>query len=199
MELLIATSNAAKIRELETILAPLGLALKNTRRDFSQITVPNEDGKTFEENALRKARHYCEATGVATLADDSGLEVDALSGEPGVESARYAATTDERNAKLLAALDGLPSEKRTARFICVAALVRPDGTEVTRQGELEGRIHTELRGEGGFGYDPLFWLDEQGCTLAELPEEEKNRISHRARALAAIRPVIEEWAKAIST
>lgn len=199
MELLLATSNPAKIHELEAILAPLGLVLRNPRRDFSQITVPNEDGETFEENALKKARHYCKATGLTTLADDSGLEVDALDDRPGIESARYAVTTGERNAKLLAALEGVPAQKRTARFVCVAAVVRPDGTEVTQRGECVGRIHTEPRGERGFGYDPLFWLEEHGCTMAELAEEEKNRISHRGRAVEALRPVLERWRRECGT
>jgi XTP/dITP diphosphohydrolase len=193
MDLLLATGNAGKIREMESILKPLGLTLRNVKRDFPTLPEPEEDGATFEENALKKARAWMKATGITALADDSGLEVDALGGGPGIHSARYAETTGARNAKLLAALSGVSDEERTARFVCVAALVRPDGTEVTRRGELPGRIATEPSGEGGFGYDPLMWLDERGCTVASLAEAEKNRISHRARAVEALIPTLREW------
>jgi XTP/dITP diphosphohydrolase len=190
MQLLLASNNPGKVREMREILAPLGVALK-TPRDFPQIPEPAEDGATFEENAVRKARHWAEATGICTLADDSGLEVDALGGAPGVHSARYAPTAPERNAKLLAALQDVPRERRTARFVCVAAIAWPDGRVVTGRGECPGRIHDAPRGSGGFGYDPIFWLDEFGCTMAELPAETKNRVSHRGKALAAMRPIFE--------
>jgi XTP/dITP diphosphohydrolase len=194
VRLLIATQNAGKIRELEAILAPLGVKL-STPEEFLEVPDAIEDGETFEENALKKARHWFTATGLPTLADDSGLMVDALGGEPGVRSARYAPTVEERNAKLLAALKGVPPEDRTARFVCVAAFIRGHGDEVIRRGTCEGRICDAPRGEGGFGYDPVFWVDEHGCTMAELPAEVKNRISHRARALAALQPDLIQWVK----
>lgn len=190
--ILLATNNRGKVRELEAILAPLGVELK-TPQDFPSVPEAIEDGDTFEANAAKKATHWLRATGLPVIADDSGLAVDALNGEPGVHSARYAETTEARNAKLLSALEG--TENRTARFVCAAVFARPDGEMITCRGECPGRIHHEARGDGGFGYDPLFWLDEHGCTMAELPAEVKNRISHRARALAALRPTLEAWAK----
>ncbi|MBN1477583.1 RdgB/HAM1 family non-canonical purine NTP pyrophosphatase [Candidatus Sumerlaeota bacterium] len=194
MKLLIATQNAGKIRELEAILAPLGVTL-STPEEFLEVPEAIEDGETFEENALKKARHWFMATGLPTLADDSGLMVDALDGEPGVRSARYAPTVEERNAKLLAALEGILPERRTARFVCVAVFIRGHGDEVIRRGTCEGRIHSEPRGDGGFGYDPIFWVEGHGCTMAELPAQVKNQISHRARALAALQPDLIEWVK----
>jgi XTP/dITP diphosphohydrolase len=194
VRLLIATQNEGKIRELEAILAPLGVAL-TTPADFLDVPEAIEDGETFEENALKKAHHWFTATGLPTLADDSGLVVDALGGEPGVRSARYAPTVDERNAKLLAALEGIPPERRTARFVCVTAFIRGKGDEVIERGTCEGRIHDAPRGDGGFGYDPVFWVEGHGCTMAELPAAVKNRISHRARALAALQPDLIQWVK----
>lgn len=192
MPLLLATNNPDKIREMEAILAPLGVEIR-TPRDYPGIAEPREDGATFAENAIAKARHWARATGIPALADDSGLVVDALGGAPGVHSARYARTAPERNARLLAALAGVPPERRTARFVCVAALAMPDGAAVAREGTCEGRIHDAPRGTGGFGYDPIFWLDEHGCTMAELPPAVKNRISHRGRALEALRPILAQW------
>lgn len=194
MELLIATNNAGKVRELEAMLAPLGVTL-HTPRDFADVPEAVEDGETFEENALKKARHWLEATGLATLADDSGLMVDALGGEPGVRSARWAPTTEERNAMLLRRLREVPRERRTARFVCAAAFLAPGRRPVIERGVCEGRIHNAPRGAGGFGYDPLFWLDEHGCTMAELPAEKKNRISHRAKALGTLQPALMAWAR----
>jgi XTP/dITP diphosphohydrolase len=148
-----------------------------------------ETGETFAANALLKAEAYCKASGLPTLADDSGLAVDALNGAPGVYSARYAPTAEERNTKLLKAIEGVPPEKRTARFVCVIALVLPDQVTVTAEGRVEGRIGFAPRGEHGFGYDPVFMVDENR-TMAELLPDEKNVISHRGRALFKLAPIL---------
>ncbi len=148
-----------------------------------------ENGDTFEANALIKARAFCAASGLPTLADDSGIVVDALNGEPGIHSARYAPTSEARNIKLLQMLDGIPYELRTARFVCVVALVTPDQLTVTAEGRVEGHVGTEPRGANGFGYDPIFVLDS-GLTTAELAPADKNVISHRGRALAKIQPIL---------
>ncbi|HQJ10620.1 MAG TPA: RdgB/HAM1 family non-canonical purine NTP pyrophosphatase, partial [Anaerolineae bacterium] len=152
-----------------------------------------ETGRTYLENALLKARTLAAASGLPALADDSGLEVEALEGAPGLHSARYILGGDEvRYRALLRALEGVPPERRGARFRCVAALVLPDGREFHTEGVCEGVIQTAPSGEGGFGYDPVFFLPEQGCTMAELSFEAKNRISHRARAAQAMRRVLEQ-------
>jgi XTP/dITP diphosphohydrolase len=156
-----------------------------------------EDGETFRDNALIKARAVCRATHMVSLADDSGLEVDALGGRPGVRSARFAhehATDAENNAKLLLELEAVPDAQRSARFRCVLALVTPSNdTPSTVDGVCEGSIAREPRGSGGFGYDPLFIVaGEGGRTLAELSEEEKNRVSHRGKAMRALRPLLVE-------
>ncbi|MBC7257111.1 MAG: RdgB/HAM1 family non-canonical purine NTP pyrophosphatase, partial [Chloroflexi bacterium] len=153
-----------------------------------------ETGHTFEENALLKARFYAAETGLLTLADDSGLEVEALGGAPGVHTARYGGeglSDRERYERLLRALEGVPREGRRARFRCVIALAWPDGRAETAEGICEGYIAEAPRGENGFGYDPIFYLPEFGATMAELPAEVKNRISHRARASQGIRRVLE--------
>lgn len=192
--LLAATTNEGKLREIAEILAPLGLDLR-TPLEFPLVVEAPEDTGTFEGNALRKARHWHAATGLAVLADDSGLCVDALDGQPGVHSARYAPSVAERNAKLLAALRDLPPERRGAHFVCVAAFIDESGRAVTAEGRCEGRIHHEPRGSGGFGYDPLFWVDECACTVAELPSDVKHTLSHRGRALQALRPALERWVR----
>jgi XTP/dITP diphosphohydrolase len=156
--------------------------------NLEQVDV-EETGETFAANALLKAQAYAALSGLPTLADDSGLVVDALNGGPGVYSARYAPTSAERNAKLLQVLEGVPLEQRTARFVCVTALVIPDGLTLFAEGRIEGRIGYELRGSNGFGYDPLFVI-ESGQTTAELSPEEKNQISHRGRALTKLHPVL---------
>ena len=158
------------------------------------IPEPDEDADSFEGNARKKALHYARLTDLWALADDSGLQVDALAGEPGVHSARYAgeACSDAaNNAKLLEKLRGVPAERRTARFRCVLALANPAEVVATASGTLEGLIVDEPRGHNGFGYDPHFFVPELGQTVAEMPPEQKNRISHRGRALAAIRASIE--------
>lgn len=196
MELLIATTNPGKLREYAVIFAGLPIGLK-TLVELGITDDVEENGATFAENARLKAEYYAARSGLPTLADDSGLEVMALGGEPGVRSARYAgpgASDAERNAFLLARLEGVPFQARLARFVCVIALARPGGgmTE-TVEGVLPGVIEFAPRGNGGFGYDPLFYVLDEDKTLAELPAERKNQISHRARAAEAARSVLEGW------
>ncbi|MGQ9666240.1 MAG: XTP/dITP diphosphatase [Anaerolineae bacterium] len=192
VKLLVATNNAGKLREYMALLADLPLQLTTPEQEGIELEV-EEDGASFSENALLKARAYCAVSRLPTLADDSGLEVDALGGGPGVYSARYAgrgATDRQRYEKLLKALQGVPPAQRTARFRCVIALVLPDGTEEISEGECEGVIIDSPRGEYGFGYDPVFYIPALGKTMAELPPELKNRISHRARALMRMKPIL---------
>jgi XTP/dITP diphosphohydrolase len=154
-----------------------------------------EDGKTFEENALIKARAVCKASGHLALADDSGLEVDALGKEPGIYSARYMGedtSYDIKNQNIIDRLSGVPDEERTARFVCAMAAVFPDGTEKTFVRNMEGRIGYKIAGENGFGYDPIFYLPEYGKTSAEISPEEKNAISHRGQALRALADYLTE-------
>ena len=188
MELLIATTNPGKRAEIESILKRYSLRIISLN-DLSSYPTVVEDGVTFEENALKKARTLAEFSGRVTLADDSGLEVDALGGAPGIHSARYSgeeANDMRNNQKLLRALAGVPEEKRTARFVCVLALCAPpalDGGEWLFRGECAGRIAFAPRGENGFGYDPLFFYPPLNRTFAELDREAKSRVSHRGRAL----------------
>jgi XTP/dITP diphosphohydrolase len=189
MRLLVATNNPGKVREYQDLLAGLNVELYGLT-DLSITTEVDETGQTFEENARIKAAAYSRMSGLLTLADDSGLEVVALGQAPGVYSARYAgkgATDADRYRKLLAALDGVPWEKRAARFRCVVALAWPDGRIETFQGRCEGVIAFEPKGTNGFGFDPVFYMPEYNCTMAELPEETKNQVSHRARAAALAR------------
>ncbi|MGD8625646.1 MAG: RdgB/HAM1 family non-canonical purine NTP pyrophosphatase [Anaerolineae bacterium] len=193
IKLLVATNNPGKIREYEDLLAelPPGVEITFPAREGLDLEV-EESGRTFEENARLKAEAYAAASGLPALADDSGLEVDALGGAPGVRSARYGgpgASDEDRYRKLLAALDGLPAGRRAARFRCVVALALPGGPVWTAEGRFEGEIGFTPRGAHGFGYDPVFVVAGYGGqTLAELAPELKNRISHRARALEAARP-----------
>lgn len=191
--MLIATHNRGKVAELAAIMEGLDLQLA-TLDDLGITTEVPETGRTYAENALLKARGYGAMSGLLTLADDSGLEVDALGGEPGVFSARYGgAPNDEaRYRLLLERLAASGAADRTARFRCVIALVWPDGREALAEGAVEGRITAEPRGNHGFGYDPVFWVPEFGCTMAELEAEVKNRISHRARAAAQARAILEQ-------
>ena len=199
--LMLATNNAGKVAELRLLLASVpGMDRVSllTPRDWPD-TLPDvaETGATFEENARLKVQSLAEATGLAALADDSGLCVDALGGAPGVHSARWAgAGADDalRNAKLLAALAGVPTAERAARFVCAIALALPDGTVQTAEGTCNGRILEAPRGSGGFGYDPLFLLPDLGRSFAELTPSEKNFRSHRARAVAALAPILSQWA-----
>ena len=184
--LLIATNNAGKVREIKAILGEFYDELVSLKDIGLELNVV-EDGDTFEANAVKKAREAARAAGCDALADDSGLCVAALDGAPGVYSARYAgehATDEENNAKLLAALDGV--EDRRAKFVSVVALASGDAV-TTARGEVEGVIAHAPSGSGGFGYDPLFFVPELGQTFAEIPAEVKNTLSHRARALAALR------------
>ncbi len=178
---MLASNNAHKVAEVGAILAPLGITVRPLA-DFPEIPEPPETGDTFEDNALQKARFVFARTGLPTVADDSGLAVDALGGAPGVRSKRFSpeARADTNNALLLEKLAGV--EGRRARFVCALALVTDAGEAVVR-GEVEGDIGHALTGEGGFGYDPLFWpLEAPGRSMAQLSPDEKNAISHRGRA-----------------
>lgn len=183
--LVIASRNEKKKQELLQIIQGLDLEVV-TLNEFPDAPEVEEDGLTFQENAIKKAREIARFTGCLTLADDSGLEVDALGGRPGVFSARFAGepSDDERNnQKLLDMLQGIPAQERTARFRCVIAIASPDGRVETTEGTCDGRIGFFPRGQGGFGYDPLFIPDGFKQTFAELSSEVKNRISHRGKAL----------------
>lgn len=183
-KIIVGTRNAGKIREIQTALADLPFVV--TGLPDMDIPEIEETGTTFQENAIIKARYYCQYTGEYCLADDSGLEVDALGGAPGVYSAQYSgenASDAGNNAKILAALQETPQHERTARFRSVLALAGLDGSLLLTDGVCEGLILVEARGTGGFGYDPLFYIPALGKTLAEMTVEEKNRISHRGNAL----------------
>ncbi len=183
MKLIIASGNAGKVREYKALLAPLGFTEVLSLKDAGIVSDPEETGATFEENAAIKARALKELCDCAVLADDSGLEVDALGGEPGVYSARYKGikTDEEKNEYILGRLAGLPDEKRTARFVCVIHFIYPDGKEVAARGVCEGIIGREPLGENGFGYDPIFMYGEK--SFAQLSQEEKSAVSHRGNAL----------------
>jgi XTP/dITP diphosphohydrolase len=182
--ILIATTNRGKLREIQAVAAGLPVTWQSLA-DHPGLPEVVEDGATFEANAAKKALQYAALTGLWTLADDSGLEVDALDGEPGVHSARYSGTGDDlaNNRKLVAALRDVPMPQRTARFVCHLALAADGRILATAPGVIEGHIIDAPRGTNGFGYDPHFLLIERGVTTAELPPEEKNRISHRGQAL----------------
>jgi XTP/dITP diphosphohydrolase len=192
MELLLATNNPGKRREIQALLADLPVKLVTPAMLGLQLDVV-EDGATYQENAALKGRAFAQAAGLPALADDSGLEVDALDGAPGLHSARYApqpgATDADRRAYLLANLRGRP-RPWTARFRCWVALAQPGGGLEFAEGVCPGEIIPEARGSDGFGYDPIFLLPELGRTMAELTMAEKNRLSHRARAVLAARPLI---------
>jgi XTP/dITP diphosphohydrolase len=195
VKLLVATTNQGKLGEVREILAATGLELVSLA-DL-QLPGPDETGTTFHDNAAEKATACASWSGLWTLGDDSGLCVDALGGAPGVFSARYAPTEEERRAKLLRHLETVPSARRGAHFICAVALSSPDGKHVFRaEGRVDGSIAPAARGVNGFGYDPLFLPDETpGKTLAELDSAEKNRLSHRGRALERLRPLLEKLAR----
>lgn len=193
--LVLATRNQGKVAELRRILNGLDVALLSA----ADVELPDveETGASFEANALLKARESAAACGLPCVSDDSGLVVDALGGEPGIRSARYAGTHGDDEANLRLVLERMAGvEERTARFVCVAALVAPDGREWTVRGELEGVLTTTPRGSNGFGYDPIFVPREQGIgparTTAELSPEEKDVISHRGKAFRALRPAVKE-------
>lgn len=194
MKIFIATKNQKKLSELERILSPMGfdvLSQKDFDRDFPE---PVEDGTTFEENAIIKAKDGLKNTGLISVADDSGICVDYLGGAPGIYSARYAGDhgdDDANNQKLLSELDGVPLEQRTARYVAAIACVFPDGRQFTVRGECEGKIGFEPKGNGGFGYDPYF-ISELGV-MAELTPEQKDSISHRGKALKLFKEELKKY------
>lgn len=184
-KIVFATGNQGKVREIQAILSDTGFRVYSLKEEGIQIDV-EENGTTYEENALIKARAASKQTDAIVMADDSGLEIDYLNKEPGVYSARYLGEDTSyhiKNKNLIERLDGVEDEKRTARFVCAIAAVLPDGTELVTRGVIEGRIGYEEKGSGGFGYDPIFYVSEFGCTTAELSAEQKNSVSHRGRAL----------------
>jgi XTP/dITP diphosphohydrolase len=196
MKIVVASHNAGKIAEISSIMSGSGIELAGLD-DFAPYPEPAEDGETFLDNAMIKAAAAHEATGLPALADDSGLIVDALGGRPGVRSARYGGEglkDGERGMKLLEELEGIPDGERTARFICVMVLYPAPGTDgeaLVTEGILEGRIAREPAGENGFGYDPVFFVPEAGRTAAEMEPQEKNRISHRYRALVEMKAMLD--------
>jgi XTP/dITP diphosphohydrolase len=192
MRVLIATSNPGKLREIQAVMADVPVTWCSLG-DFPTIPEAVEDGATFAKNAQKKALHYAGHAGGWALADDSGLEVDALGGAPGVISARYsdAGTDAANNRKLIENLRGVPDDLRTARFVCELALAEPDRVLATARGVIEGRIIDDPRGANGFGYDPHFWVPELHATTAELESAHKNRISHRGQALRAMIPRLQ--------
>ncbi len=201
MDILLATNNQGKVLELKKLLGELPFNVRSLQ-DFPQVGEIEENGESFAENALIKAKAGARATGILTLADDSGLEVDVLQGEPGVRSARFAGEpkNDSRNnAKLLELLKDIPLYRRSARFKSVIALVTPEGEEFVTEGTCEGLISLEPKGQGGFGYDPLFYVPEYDRSFAELSLEEKNAISHRGKALRAAAAMLERLAKTPET
>ena len=190
MILVLATRNKGKAREIGASLAMPSLTFQSLN-DFPELPDVIEDGASFQENALKKARTVSNSLNLPVLSDDSGLEVDFLNGAPGIYSARFSgpqATDQENNQKLLDLLKGVPEEKRTARFVCVLVFFDPSGQWVQTEGSCEGLIASAPAGDQGFGYDPVFYLPEFQKTMAQLPLESKNRISHRAKALEKMRP-----------
>lgn len=193
-ELLVATGNRGKLREIELLLQDV-VARIYSPADFPTLPEVEENGETFAENAVLKARTAFNATGIPVIADDSGLVVDALGGRPGVRSARFAgegASDGANNDLLLKKLQGIPAKNRTGAFCCVAALCRENGKCITFYGELKGIILEEPQGRGGFGYDPLLLVPEYGQTVAELPLEIKNAISHRGQAFAKMKKYLQK-------
>ena len=193
MEIIVATKNQGKLREIRDVLKGLKLQIHGLC-DFPNVPEIEEDGKSFIENALKKAQFYSNYFNKMTLTDDSGLEVDALNGSPGIYSARYAgdkASDQENRKKLLKEMEGVPVSKRGARFKCIIAMVSPEGQEAVVEGTCKGRIGFKEVGKRGFGYDPLFILPRYRKTMAQLTLEEKNRVSHRGKALRKLRKIIK--------
>lgn len=190
-----ATGNAGKVKEIQMILADMGMEVVSMKEAGITIDI-EEDGKTYEENALIKARAVVAYTKDIVMADDSGLEIDYLNGEPGIYSARYLGEDTSyrvKNANLIERLTGVPDEQRTARFVCAIAAVLPDGTELTTRATIEGRIDYEEKGSNGFGYDPIFYVPQFGKTTAELTEEQKNQVSHRGKALELMKEELKKY------
>jgi len=201
--IVVATGNPGKLGEIREVLGDLSVSVLGLK-DLTPIEEPDETGQTFAENARDKALYYAEKTNLPCLADDSGLEVDALNGAPGVHSARYAAgevapdapraaTDAANNTKLLDALADVPEEKRTARFVCHLALAADGKILLEARDTIEGRIARSPAGDNGFGYDPLFVVPEKGCTTAQLPPEQKNAISHRGKAVRTFAAKLQEY------
>lgn len=203
-KIIFATGNEHKMTEIRAILSDLGVEILSQKEAGIKADVI-EDGMTFEENAMIKATEIAkiahempEYAHAVVLADDSGLEIDYLGGEPGIYSARYMGedtSYDIKNQNLLDRLEGVPDEKRTARFVCAICAALPDGRKLTTRGTIEGIIGHGISGENGFGYDPIFWLPEYGCSTAELSPEKKNELSHRGKALRAIKEQLREILK----
>lgn len=200
-KIIFATGNEGKMREVRMILGDLGIQVISMK-EAGVTAEADENGTTFEENAIIKAKEIMEKTGEIVLADDSGLEVDALGGEPGIYSARYMGYDTSyhiKNNSLIERLEGKTGEERSARFVCAIAACFPDGRVLTTRGTMEGQIGYEEKGENGFGYDPVFYLPEYQCYSAELPLEEKNKLSHRGKALRLMKEALrreQEDAKA---
>jgi XTP/dITP diphosphohydrolase len=195
-KIIFATGNKDKVKEIQMILADLGVEVVTMKDAGISIDI-EENGATYEENAMIKARAVAAYTDAIVMADDSGLEIDYLNKEPGVYSARYLGEDTSyriKNANLISRLDGVPDEKRTARFVCAIGAVLPDGTELTTRGTIEGIIGYEEKGANGFGYDPIFYVPEFGKTTAELSEEEKNQVSHRGNALRLMKEELKKYA-----
>lgn len=192
--MIFATGNQGKMREIKAILGDIGeeiLSMKEAGIDIEIV----EDGTTFEENAIIKAKAIMEATGQLVLADDSGLEVDALNKEPGIYSARYLGedtSYDIKNNDIIRRLEGVEGDARSGRFVCVIAAAFPNGEIITTRGTIEGLITKEQRGKNGFGYDPIVYVPEYGMTTGEMDPDEKNKISHRGKALTAMKKILEE-------
>lgn len=192
VKIVFATGNKGKLKEIQDIMADMDVEIISMKEAGIEVDIV-EDGTTFEENAMIKAKAIAQYTDAIVMADDSGLEIDYLNKEPGIYSARYLGedtSYDIKNQALLERLEGVPDEKRTARFVCAIAVVFPDGeTQVVRE-TIEGRIGYKIEGENGFGYDPIFYLEEYGCTSAAISPEEKNKISHRGKALNAVKSIL---------
>lgn len=194
-KIVFATGNAGKVKEIRMIMADLGVEVLSMKEAGISIDI-EEDGSTYEENALIKARAVAACTDAIVMADDSGLEVDALNKEPGVLSARYMGEDTPysiKNGEIIKRLMGVPDEERSARFVCAIAAVLPDGRELTTRATIEGRIGYEEKGANGFGYDPIFYVPEFGKTTAELTEEEKNKVSHRGKALELMKKELKKY------
>jgi XTP/dITP diphosphohydrolase len=194
MKIIFATGNENKLREIRQITENMGIEIVSMK-DAGYYTEVEETGTTFEENAYLKASAIAKKCNLPTLADDSGLEIDYLNKEPGIYSSRFMGEDTPhsvKNAELLRRMEGVPDEKRTARFVCAICFVRPDGSSETVRATMEGRVAYKSAGKNGFGYDPIFFLPERGCTSAELSPEEKNKISHRGKALRMMRDILEK-------
>lgn len=197
MKVIFATGNENKLREIREITADMDIEIVSMK-DAGYYTDVEETGTSFEENSYLKASAIAKKCGLPTLADDSGLEIDYLGGEPGIYSSRYMGEDTPypvKNAELLRRMEGVPDEERTARFVCAICYVRPDGSSETVRATMEGIVAHKIAGNNGFGYDPIFFLPDKGCTSAELSREDKNAISHRGKALRMMRDILAKESK----